>query len=61
MLAAMDFDQLKTDLQGLTRMAEASRERLSDLASLATAVRRELEARLAEAEPVPEKSPPKQD
>jgi hypothetical protein len=61
MLAAMEFDQLQTDLLGLTCMAEACRERLSDLASLATAVRRELEARLDEAQPAPEERPPKPD
>ena len=51
MLAAMDFDQLTSDLSGLTRMAEDSRDRLAELAGRVTAVQEHLRKLLAYAEP----------
>jgi hypothetical protein len=51
MLAAMDFDQLTSDLSGLTQMAEASRVRLAELAGRVTAVQEQMQKLLADAEP----------
>ncbi len=56
-LAEMDFDQLTSDLGALTKMAEASRERLGELAGRAAELRQKLQQILDDVEP-PQKAEP---
>lgn len=53
----MDFEQLTSDLTGLTRMAQASQDRLAMLAVRVGSVREQLQTLLAEAEPPPKTEP----
>lgn len=46
----MDLEQLKSDLNGLSTMAQSSRERLAELATRVTAMRQRLERLVIEAE-----------
>ena len=52
----MDLDQLKTDLQGLSTMADSSRKRLAELVERLGALRARLEGQLSE--PTAPDSPP---
>lgn len=58
MLDTMDFDQLTRDLGSLTKMAEASRDRLAELAGRAGDLREELQQLLDDAEPRSDTEPP---
>jgi len=46
----MDFDQLMSDLSGLTRMAEASQERLAKVTGRVTDLRDQLQRLVSDAE-----------